>query len=535
MARKKLVETFQGSWKEKAPIKRLPLNESKRMVESNGEKYEVLGAYKVPVWRLDKRNLNERVYSTKLAEKVIEENKATYACDGHVDDPTYADVKAVGKNPSIEDGIMYAECYFVEDEFFKKAERLIEAGVGLGLSSSAFGDQDDDGNILVEGFEIDRYFDFVLDPSYEVYMTQETRKMENTEKTNETLVFEESTTNTIEEKTNTESEPMKDKEKLTLEEKNIKLGVRNLMEKAEQKEHPKDRISAYREALDYLEGVEGKFAESMVDEITANIATLEVELAESFDKARESITKVEEKETKLTEQEQLLQEAQKTINALEDKSEIAFGMIEDFKARELKLKEMYDFLKAEKNGMISAKEYNELTKYIESLEAENDKLKKAIRMEKRRANQSSRENVVQADVEPVRRIRPAETTQEDSEEIYGYDKDGVYGTSIYEGERIVRRGYEDFEFDSLIDEDFRDREGVEAYYEELLSENKNVVKIKPEIMKCKTVIEAQKTYLNLCELIEDTGSRRVVNPVFEATKVKYREPSVNRSKPKGWV
>ena len=40
----------------------------------------------------------------------------------------------------------------------------------------AYGDVDGSGNVLEEDFEVTRFFDWVLSPSYEVYVTQESFK-----------------------------------------------------------------------------------------------------------------------------------------------------------------------------------------------------------------------------------------------------------------------------------------------------------------------------------------------------------------------
>ena len=46
-----------------------------KIVEANGKKYNVREGFEVPVWRLDKKNLNNRVYSRRLGEKVAKEYK----------------------------------------------------------------------------------------------------------------------------------------------------------------------------------------------------------------------------------------------------------------------------------------------------------------------------------------------------------------------------------------------------------------------------------------------------------------------------
>ena len=563
MARQKLIETFQKDWQEAAPIKKLPLKESAKIIESNGDTYNVLGAYKVPVWRLDKRNLNERVYSTKLAEKVIEQGKITVACDSHMDEPKYEDVKAVGKNPTIEDGIMWVECSFVDEAFHKKAERLIEAGAGLGLSSSAWGDQDSNGNILEEGFEIDRYFDFVLDPSYEVYMTKETKK-EDVEKT-------ESDNNKISESKTDKKKEVKSMgmKNLSLEEKNLKIGVQSLVEKAEKVNSVKEKISAYRDVIDYCDGIDTEFAVAFTEDAQNAIADLENSLFENVEKVQEAEKQIEEKGKTLEEQTSLLAEAEQKLTSMQEKYEVAVGMVDDFTVREDKLKEMVEVLKAEKNGMVKANDFAEMTAYIESLEEEVATIKKDLRklknensglkeeneqlhimaseyqetvegenkrrsLEKRKARlammQKMREEEAEGDAEKDDDKEGEE--EDDKEEKKGKKK----GESYYD-----LPGYEGFTYDSLIDGDdaFRDVEGITEYYEDLEAKDPSVRKIKKEIMRCKTVLEAQQTYMNLYDLIVDKASKPAIRKTEQFSQKskapKFSEPSVKKVLHKGWV
>lgn len=74
MAKQRLIEQSVVSVKD---IKRIPFSEStssefpKEIQEALKEKGQVVtSAYEFPVWRLDKKNLNGRIYTTELAKKV---------------------------------------------------------------------------------------------------------------------------------------------------------------------------------------------------------------------------------------------------------------------------------------------------------------------------------------------------------------------------------------------------------------------------------------------------------------------------------
>lgn len=80
MAKQHLTENFLVSEK---VAKRIPLTESTQIIEKDGEQLKCRAAYEFPVWRLDKENLNERIYSTPLAEQVIEGGRTTAGLVNH--------------------------------------------------------------------------------------------------------------------------------------------------------------------------------------------------------------------------------------------------------------------------------------------------------------------------------------------------------------------------------------------------------------------------------------------------------------------
>ena len=53
---------------------------------------------------------------------------------------------------------------------------------------------------------------------------------------------------------------------------------------------------------------------------------------------------------------------------------------------------------------------------------------------------------------------------------------------------------------------FQDTEGIKKYYRDLYEENPKVARIKEEILKQKTITEAQRTYLLLKDFLEETPS-----------------------------
>lgn len=152
------------------------LSEDKLKAESATGGKAIAGAWEAPVWQLDKLNLNGRVYSTELAERIVAQNPITGACDGH--DPDYhqdfQNYKAVCKNPSIRDGQLWVEIYIIDEAYDQLLVRLSDLGLGIGVSSVGFGETDMDGVVNAQTYELVRYLDFVTSPAGKVYASKRT-------------------------------------------------------------------------------------------------------------------------------------------------------------------------------------------------------------------------------------------------------------------------------------------------------------------------------------------------------------------------
>ena len=168
--KRKLVENFY-----------LP---ARKMEESSGE-----GKWKAPIWNLDSMNLNGRIYTTELAERIARENHATIANDGHDSDyrsgHEYREAVAICKNPRIEDNQLWVDIEFIDDAYRKKLEDISSRGVPIGVSSVGYGELDDDGRIVAETYELVRFLDFVTSPAGLVYATRESEEAERQEEKRE--------------------------------------------------------------------------------------------------------------------------------------------------------------------------------------------------------------------------------------------------------------------------------------------------------------------------------------------------------------
>ena len=540
MPKQHLVENFkvQGT-----SLKKLPLTEKNRIIEKDGKEYKCRAAYEFPIWRLDKENLNERIYSSELAEYVVKNSRITLGLTNHPkEEVDVGETFCVERNPHIREGVFYVDAYLVGDKG-QLAKEILEAGGELGLSSSAYGDVKDK-MVLTEGFEIERYADWVDTPSYEVFVTAE-NNINSPEKvkedrlvidehingigigsphpsdelhvvSNNNKLFINEGTNTIGENKDTTMQE-KENKPMSLEEKNLKIGVRNLFKEAESTESPKEQLEVYNQILEYCEGVD--FADEYITEATGKINEINTTLHELAEKAKVQEKEVanlkEDNETSKKSLKEVTEDLEKTKAELEvmaEKFDLACNLLDSFKEREAKIREMYQVSLAEKNGMVSASEYHELQVYAESLEEEKEKLKESLvkyRKKLFKQNESSDDN---------KKSHKVQEKEEDKE------KDTI-------NESVEEKKLEDNEYHFT-----RNNVDVQNYYLDLLESNPSVSKIKEEILSKATLMEAQKTYLNLKDLVEDIPTpfaRRISEQSKDLPKKEVKTKSSLQIR-KGW-
>lgn len=140
------------------------------------EEKEAAGGWEAPIWRLGVMNLNGRIYPEALADKIIQENKATVAYDGHNADAVseYEAVKAIAKNPRKvrnAEGIneLWVDIIILDAAYEERLQKLMSYGIPIGVSSVGWGETDANGIVVTATYELVRYMDFVLTPAGEVY------------------------------------------------------------------------------------------------------------------------------------------------------------------------------------------------------------------------------------------------------------------------------------------------------------------------------------------------------------------------------
>jgi len=135
------------------------------------------------VWRLDKVNLNGRVYTRSLAERVVRDGYKTMAYDGHDADfqsgHDFAPAVAYCDNPRIEGDALVVDIHFLESQkdsaSVRNIRELYKAGLPIGVSSVGYGSIDQDG-VVQDDYEVVRYLDFVAQPAGLVYAEPKTEK-----------------------------------------------------------------------------------------------------------------------------------------------------------------------------------------------------------------------------------------------------------------------------------------------------------------------------------------------------------------------
>jgi hypothetical protein len=257
MEKQRLVEKFNKDWTNIDSITPIPipLNESVIKLKEYNNPVNILGAFKLPIWKLGEKNLNGRTYSEELGRKIVQENAVTIALDTHPPDdyePKIEDIIAISKNPSIENGILYAEAYFVDKKAYEKVQLSVDHGYFFEQSSSGLGNLSESGEVIVESYELERYFDILVSNSSYGVKFGKPNQIQFTEG-----IKEEGTIKVLE-------DLKKPLDKMGIEEKNFNLSMDRFIKEAEQIVDIEEKIKEF-EAL--LEWCNDPYAEKIKEKI----------------------------------------------------------------------------------------------------------------------------------------------------------------------------------------------------------------------------------------------------------------------------
>jgi len=372
MALEKLIEKFSV---QASMIKREPLQEStnSKVLIENEEK-NCYGVYSVPIWRLDKENLNGRIYTRKLAEKLCEDNSVTFSLKDHPEEgkESVDNIVGVAKDPFIKNGILYAYGYLIDKEFADKLNKAIALKAPFGVSSSGLGEVDKiSKRVNEDSYQLERYFDYVLDPSYQVYITEDCK------------VVKEEIENKPENKLNESKEDTKNTELTAIEEKNIKKNINERIEKLDKLTNIKEKLDGYKDVLSW-------FTEGFNDTELKKVIEDKVKICENkVNFLVKKTTEITAQKNTLTEENKIIMEEnanlvetienlQKKVTELSEKNKVAYSLLDNVKQYSNKLKQLKEADSKKMESMVSVKEFNEVMAFVEKVEKENDSLKEKI-------------------------------------------------------------------------------------------------------------------------------------------------------------
>lgn len=520
--RYKLIETMTL---DSSKYEKLKLTESTKIVEtSDGISYPVRSVYEFKIWD-NNFNLNGRNYG-QVIDKVMREKAITLGFTNHPKDGE-EDVNnyfAVEKNPHLKDGWLCVDIYFVGNAG-KLAEDILEVGGPIAVSSSALGDLDNKGNVLAEGFELERYADWVwMGANNQQQFLDDTKKAENVQKENKPIKKEvtiynedknskENTVKEIGEKT------MNDK----IVEKSLILNIKGMVKDAMQEEDLNSRLGKLDEALSYTVDLsDNKIKEEItvkMEETKSAINDL-AEKGKSVDSLEESLAKKDEELSKIKEELEDIkikyEESVKVFEASQGKEKEVMEALDVsvniLKEEITKLEQEKEEIQAVANTMVEADEFMKLKRKNEMLE--------------RRIKTKKSEKVSTSKVENKRR------SKEEIEKELKAKKLEKRREEIREEMRKKRHAVKKANNEIIEEESNFLNEKVELYYNDLLKINEAFEDVRSDFEKCKSIREAQKLVV-LDEEEEDIASKYVMKEnITKDKKVeeKVKKPSSNIEK-----
>lgn len=522
----KLKESFYNSWedsKKVQPIK-VPLTEKNNTISLRESKYPVLSAYKLPIWKLGQKNLNGRVYSESLGEKIVRENKVTISLDTHPEDnyePKIGDIIAIGKNPIIENTpqgkVLFAECHFIDKEIAEKVDRAVEHGFMFEQSSSGFGELNEKNEVVVESYELERYFDLLVsDSSYAVSFGLENSIQQ--ESINEKIeTSSEEAEASLQEEKNKENS-MIDNKTLSFEDKMIKKSINQSMKEASSIEDPKERLKELEEIATYFDDVSNKEAFSeLLETVVSSMNSAKSEIEELAEKGKQVDSLIKEKEevtssvSELSEKvktlEENLSEKDGKIESLTKEKEFLLSEMDKSKEIYNNLKTLFEEKSAELNTMVDPSDYVALYKENSSLEEKVQSLEESLRKEKKLRI-----------VESMKRRKNPEKVEKVEE--------SVEETSEEEEDFSYRRKHEHLRIETQSEE-------IREYYEDLRKVYGEAIEVfKKDFENCSTLTEASqcffrhKPFLNE-GIVPTTDSRRTIVDRFKEETISSKNKELN--------
>lgn len=492
--KKKLLKLVESNKINNVNIKELEIDNAEKFQESvGGAKVNCLGAYTFPISRPDQENLNERVYSSSLWENVIK-NKMGEKSFGLLDHPEdegeFKNAACVWKNIRFNENksLVLADAYLFGNNG-KHVKEAINAGGDVGLSTVGFGDFEDDGKTIVaESYVLERMADFVLDPSYQVFGNSQNEMEVEEKKDNKEKSIKE---NVGDIDMNTKIQK--------LEERDFKHKINNAISDIEKITDVEKKLKEYVDLytvwdeIDYCpelkENVKAKIEE--FDEEYQKLVKKGKKFSDVVEKAVGKKIEIEEKSQKLS---TIAKKTKKEKAELQKKYDTAVSLLGEMKEYSKKLKSLYlNLRKKTKKEMIDRNSYLESRKQIDLLQDELESMKEKYKKVNKKYN--SYRNQYDSKIK----------------EEFDYKKEMEKSKKALQAKKakVLKQKKKEKTRKEAIDRkrglNFNNIDEIKEWFEDIVESDPIATALEEEILSCKTLVEAQKTYMNFRDLLEEEG------------------------------
>lgn len=468
--------------------------------ESEGSEYRSKKKYILKVWQENSSNKNGRKYDP-IFENVLKEKPVTMGLVDHPkgdEDGNPKDIYAVQSNPHMRDGWLCIENVFVGEDG-RKAEEILENGGFISISSSALGQVDHEGCVMQEGFELERFGDWVMNPSNGVRHFEDDSKMSESTSSKENLTI--SSKDALEENKIVNSKEkviMSDTNKLI--EQSLVTNIKSLIKESKKIENLPERIAYLKEdVIPSFGDIDSEKLIELKESVVKDIQGLEKEVGEKLSDLEESTKSKDEQIETLTEKEQTLNE-----------------QIEKYKTVIENLKKQLVITKSLAKKNESSKDSEKLS----ILERDNQELmEKILEMGKKDKKKEQDDDEEAPDDE--------EDSEEDSEEKTDEKADKKSSKRVdkkkKESSNRSSRNINEQERKEM-GERIQERSKIREYFEDMEKQNPIISEIKQDVKKAKGLEEAQTMILKFIDEKASEGKKTV------------REAIENRgNRPKGSV
>jgi hypothetical protein len=525
--------------KESLKIIPISLTESNKTISLQEGTVNILGAFKIPIWRLGEKNRNGRIYEESLADKIIKENKITPVLDGHPSDsyiPKLNDIIAVAKNPTKElyEGkkIMFAEVYFVKKELYDSVNRALILGLSLEQSSSGLGElKEDDITVNTDNYFLERYCDLlIVDSSGKVSFSKEneivTSQTEATDlKSNKNNIKENLTINTVN-NINEQKETIIMDKAVTIPINLLRKQIERYIGKASKLTELNDKLKAYSEIKEWIEDAGSDKLKDINEKVELEIKTILEKKEELSIKGQKTDTLEESLVKSNTE----LNKAKKDLFEATSKLDLCYEQLDSLKQYSIKYKEMFDIQSGKLNTMVEAEDYLNAKKFIEKIEA--DKQSIVSRLELYKTANKKLKNQFESFVESVKSEKLVESKRLEAVKQAKLDESIKLELMNKKREIALQEKLLEEEQDRDAELDIlQQRTEVKSYFLDLCESygKKTMKEFETSILSCRTLREAQIVVVKLRDDIESLSEshRQSSGRLNERTSLKFNAPKQN--------